>query len=153
MSRTWHIVLGSPANRRRVLETFKACRAESEEPFGKEHEAAVSRLLVDASAGRMYIVEVDGEPAGVACVCFQQSVIWADKLAVLEKLYLLRQFQGIGLAQRFLRAIVGDLEKFGSSIVVAYLSEDDPIVRLFELEGFSASKLVRFADLSLSNGF
>lgn len=146
MSRSWQIVLGSPANRREILKVFKSCREEAGGAFEKAHETAISQLLVDASAGRIYMIEARGEPAGFACVCFQQSVLWAGRLAVLEDIYLLKRFQGLGLAQRVLRAIIGDLENFGPSIVTAYLNQDDPLAQLFEQEGFSGSTLVRYTD-------
>jgi hypothetical protein len=146
MSRSWQIVLGSPANRREILAIFKKCREDCSEPYTKDHEAAISRLLVDASAGRIYMVEVRGEPAGFACVSFQQSVIWSGRLAILEKICLLKCFRGRGLVQRILRAVIGDLENFGPAIVTAYLREGDPLIQPFELEGFSATRLIRFTD-------
>ncbi|QDG79154.1 GNAT family N-acetyltransferase [Labrenzia sp. PHM005] len=150
VSRSWQIVLGSPANRRDILKIFRKCREDCGEPFEKAHEAAISRMLVDASAGRIYLVEVRGVPAGFACVAFQQSVIWAGRLAILEKIYPLNGYKGQGLAQRILRAIIGDLENFGPAIVTAYLREGDPLSQIFELEGFSAVPLVRFTDQEFS---
>lgn len=149
MSRSWQIVLGSPANRRDILKVFRKCREDCGESYEKAHEEAISRLLVDASAGRIYLVEVNGKPAGFVCVSFQQSVIWAGRLAVLEKIYLLNGHNNISLAQKILRAIIGDLENFGPAIVTAYLCKDDPLCQLFEREGFSATTLVRFTDQDL----
>ncbi|MEP3048549.1 MAG: GNAT family N-acetyltransferase [Roseibium sp.] len=146
MSRTWQLLLGTPANRRDVLAIVAQCQKLAGNPFDKNHEAAVSQLLVDASAGRIYLVEVRGQPAGFVSVSFQYSILQASRLAVFEKIYLLEQFHGRGLAQRVLRATIGDLEAFGALVVVADLKETDPLARVFELEGFSRTRLIRFSD-------
>ncbi|MEP2706946.1 MAG: GNAT family N-acetyltransferase [Roseibium sp.] len=146
MSRSWQLLLGTPANRRDILAIVARCQKETGDPFGKDHEAAVSRLMVDASAGRIYLIEVRDEPVGFASVSFQHSILQASRLAVFEKIYLLEQFRGRRLAQRVLRAVIGDLEAFGASIVVADLNEADPLTRIFELEGFSSSRLIRYTD-------
>ena len=146
MSRTWQIVLGSPANRRDILNIVERCLKEMGITFQKNHATAVGNMLVDASVGRIYMVEVNGEPAGFVSVSFQNSILLASRLSVLEKIYLLERFRATGLWQRVLRAVIGDLEAFGTSVVVADLNEEDALAQIFELEGFSRRHLVRFSD-------
>ncbi|XYK82311.1 MAG: GNAT family N-acetyltransferase [Labrenzia sp.] len=146
MSRTWQVVLGSPVNRRDILGIVRTCREEVGRTFNKQYESAISRFLVDASAGRIYLIDVRGVPAGYASVSFQQSVSWGGRLAVLEELQLLKTYEGQGLAQRVLRAIIGDLENFGPDVVVAYVKEDDPLAAVYEIEGFSRTALIRYSD-------
>ncbi|MBO9423774.1 GNAT family N-acetyltransferase [Labrenzia sp. R4_1] len=146
MSRTWQVVLGSPVNRRDILGIVRTCREETGRNFNKQYESAISRFLVDASAGRIYLIDVRGVPAGYASVSFQQSVTWGGQLAVLEELQLLKAYEGQGLAQRVLRAIIGDLENFGPDVVVAYVNEDDPLAAVYEIEGFSRTALIRYSD-------
>lgn len=146
MSRAWQLVLGTPAVRKEILEVVAMCQEEAGLPFDKAHEAAIGRLLVDASAGRIYLVRVRGQMAGFVSVSFQHSILLANRMSVLEKLYLLPAFRGQGLAQRVLRAVIGDLEMFGPGIVVADLEEHDPLTVVFELEGFRRIPMVRFMD-------
>ncbi|OJJ13174.1 hypothetical protein BKI51_03755 [Alphaproteobacteria bacterium AO1-B] len=146
MSRTWQVVLGSPVNRRDILSIVRTCREEVGRTFNKQYESAISRFLVDASVGRIYLIDVRGNPAGYASVSFQQSVSWGGQLAVLEEFQLLKAYEGQGLAQRVLRAIIGDLENFGPDVVVAYVKEDDPLAAVCEIEGFSGTALIRYSD-------
>ncbi|GAA0778775.1 GNAT family N-acetyltransferase [Roseibium denhamense] len=146
MSRTLQIILGTPANRKAVLAVMQDCFAGRGEIFTKAHETAVSQLLVDPSAGRIYLVEIRGQLAGLVSVAFQQSVLLANKLAVLELIFLKEDFRNRGLAQRILRSVAGDLEAFGQPVVAAYLDPSDPFCRLFELEGFSEKATICFMD-------
>lgn len=117
--------------------------------MGRDHESALDRLLVDPAAGRIYLIEVRGEPAGFVNVVFQHSIVWGGRLSIVEKLFLLPAHRGRGLAQRVLRAVIGDLEILGPSVVIAYVAEDDPLGQVYDLEGFEKTPLIRFSDQAL----
>ena len=143
MNRSFEVLLGGPAQRKDILKLYEEHRLETGGIFDKAAKETLGQLLVDAAAGRVYVAVVRGVPAGLITVMFRQSVVLSGRIAELEEFYLSPAYRGRGLAQRFLRSVLADIEAFGIKASMAWVPSNDDYLPLFELEGFERISLER----------
>jgi diamine N-acetyltransferase len=67
--------------------------------------AALARLLDDASLGRVFLVEEEGEAAGYVVVAFGYSLEFHGRDAFVDELFLRPAFRARGLGREVLRFV------------------------------------------------
>lgn len=144
MQHSLELVLGGPATAKPLLELLKECYRGVGKDITSEREDAFRSLLVDASAGRAYLLRYKGREVGCVLVSFQHSVLHGGRIAVIDNFYLSAKWQGLGLARWILRAVQQDLEAFGVTIVTAVLPEKSSLAQVFAGESFEATRSIFF---------
>ena len=66
---------------------------------------ALARLLDDATLGRVFLIEEDGERAGYVVVAFGYSLEFHGRDAFVDELFLRPSFRGRGLGREVLRFV------------------------------------------------
>lgn len=69
-----------------------------------EAEAALARLLADASLGRARVLEANGERAGYLIVTFGFSLESHGRIAFVDELFVAGHYRGRGIGTHALRA-------------------------------------------------
>ncbi|MBD8892981.1 GNAT family N-acetyltransferase [Roseibium litorale] len=136
MRANFELILAGPAHGRILRALADEALAEDAASFAKEEADAFNRLLVDAGAGRIYLLTVSGEPAGFVIVLYRHSVRPAGRVAVISDFYLRRGHRGRPIARRALRDVLLDLDAFGIAGVDALAHPGSELARLLEMEGF-----------------
>lgn len=135
------LILGGPAHGRILRSLAEEALAAEAAVWAKEEADALNRLLVDAGAGRIYLLNLSGEPAGFVIVLFRHSVRPAGRIAVISDFYLRQRLYSLPVARKALREILFDLDSFGISGVDAQAHPDSELAYLLEQECFKVERV------------
>ncbi|WP_158601774.1 GNAT family N-acetyltransferase [Solilutibacter pythonis] len=102
-------------------------------------QAALAALIDNPRAGRLLVIERDSELAGYAVVGFCFSLEFDGRYALLDELYVLPAFQGLGLGKRLLREAEQLALAEGCRALRLEVSDDNPHARgIYERAGYQA---------------
>jgi len=102
-------------------------------------EAALDRLLRDASIGGVWIIERDGAPIGYAIVTFGYDLEFGGRDAYLTELWIDPPARGGGAGAAALGLLDPALRALGVQALHLQVRPDNPALRLYERSGFVAS--------------
>jgi ribosomal protein S18 acetylase RimI-like enzyme len=102
-------------------------------------EAALARLLNDASLGRVWHIERDGADIGYALVTFSYDLEFNGRDAWLTELWIDDGARARGAGQAVLDLLVPELRALGVAAMHLQVRPDNPARRLYERGGFAAS--------------
>ncbi len=105
-------------------------------------QAALARLLGDASLGRLWLVLRDGAPVGYALVTFGYDLEFNGRDAWLTELWIDDDARGSGAGQAVLELLGPELQALGVRAVHLQVRPDNPARRLYERSGFTAVERV-----------
>ncbi len=139
MQRALELRLGGPVNAKAILHLLQRAYEEENIPLTEEQEDAFRALMVNASVGRAYHAHFHGKEAGYCLVSFYHHVRKGGRAAFVAEFYLVPEMRGKGLARRFLRGVLQDLDAFGILSVSAFLCKDSPLKAVYSGEGFACT--------------
>ncbi|PJK14942.1 GNAT family N-acetyltransferase [Lysobacteraceae bacterium NML07-0707] len=94
-------------------------------------------LLGQPESGYLLLAEQQGELAAYAVVGLCYGLEFHGRFALLDELYVLPQFQGIGLASRMLEACETAARTQGCNALRLEVSDDNPRARaIYEKRGY-----------------
>ncbi|HEY0194876.1 MAG TPA: GNAT family N-acetyltransferase [Kofleriaceae bacterium] len=105
-------------------------------------QAALARLLGDASLGRLWLVLRRGAPVGYALVTFGYDLEFNGRDAWLTELWIDDDARGSGAGQAVLELLGPELQALGVRAVHLQVRPDNPARRLYERSGFTAVERV-----------
>jgi ribosomal protein S18 acetylase RimI-like enzyme len=105
-------------------------------------EAALDRLLRDASLGGAWLIERDGAAIGYAIVTFGYDLEFGGRDAVLTELWIDPAARGHGAGSSALRLLDPALRAQGVRALHLQVRPENPALRLYERSGFVASPRV-----------
>lgn len=95
----------APADLDQLVTLMAEFYAESDYPLGRERAAEAFRtLLADERLGRVWLLEVDGRPAGYFVVTLGYSMEYGGLDAFLDDLFVRGEFRHAGLGTRAVEA-------------------------------------------------
>ena len=101
-------------------------------------EAALRRLLGDASLGCAWLVE-DGGVIGYAITTYGYDLEFGGRDAYLTELWIDEPRRGAGAATAVLERLADELRARGVRAVHLQVRPENPALRLYERSGFTAS--------------
>jgi GNAT superfamily N-acetyltransferase len=75
--------------------------------------AAIHGLVADASRGRLWLIEQDGQTAGYVALTFGWSLEYLGRDAFIDDLYLRAPFRGQGLGTRVMERVEAEARAHG----------------------------------------
>jgi GNAT superfamily N-acetyltransferase len=124
-----------------LVELMREFYAESDYPLPEENaRRTFAELLADPRLGGVWLLEMDGEPAGhvVLTVCF--SMEYGGLRGFVDDLFVRPQFRGRGLAAAGLAALRADAEARGvRALLVEAGPANDVALRVYRRAGFEAT--------------
>ncbi|MEZ4701586.1 MAG: GNAT family N-acetyltransferase [Rhodothermales bacterium] len=107
-------------------------------PAGSAAEA-VRPLLGDNAFGRIWLIDVDGVPAGYVAVCFGYSIEFGGRDAFVDEFFLDEAFRGRGIGSAVLDLLPDAVAPFGVRALHLEVGRDnDRARRLYGARGFEA---------------
>ncbi len=101
--------------------------------------AAVASLIDSRRNGRLLVLEQDGELAGYAVVGFCFSLEFDGRYALLDELYVLPAFQGLGLGKQLMQQAEQLALAEGCRALRLEVNDDNPHARgIYERAGYTA---------------
>lgn len=105
-------------------------------------EAALAKLLGDASLGSVWVVEDAGAIVGYAIVTYGYDLEFGGRDAYLTELWIDDAARGRGAGTAALAALDGELRARGVHALHLQVRPENPAVRLYERTGFVQSPRV-----------
>jgi ribosomal protein S18 acetylase RimI-like enzyme len=105
-------------------------------------EAALARLLGDASLGGAWLVEQDGAAIGYAIVTFGYDLEFNGRDATLTELWIDPPARGGGAGRAAIELLAPELAARGVHALHLQVRPDNPALRLYQRAGFVASPRV-----------
>lgn len=102
-------------------------------------EAALTKLLSDASLGGVWVVERDDSPIGYAIVTFGYDLEFAGRDAWLTEIWIDPDQRGQGAATQALALLEPELQALGVRALHLQVRPDNPARNLYERSGYVAS--------------
>lgn len=92
-------------------------------------EALLHGLLQTPQAGRLLLAEQDGQLAAYAVIGFCFSLEFSGRFALLDELYVLPEFQGLGFGKQLMQATEQLAREQHCQAVRLEVSDDNPKAR------------------------
>jgi len=106
--------LASPADLERVLEMVRAYHAfEGMAVDDDTRRAGLEWLLGRSEAGRVWLIEHDGEVCGYAALAFGSAIEHGGRDAFLDELFVLEERRGQGIGRAALAALCAEARALG----------------------------------------
>ena len=102
-------------------------------------EAALRRLLGDASLGGVWLVERAGASIGYAIVTYGYDLEFGGRDSYLTELWIDEGERGHGAGTRVLELLEGELVARGVRALHLQVRPENPALRLYERVGFTRS--------------
>src|SRR5258706_3109819 len=102
-------------------------------------EAALRRLLTDASLGAVWLIEGDGRPVGYLVVTYGYDLEFGGRDAYLTELWVDADARGRGAGTAALAALDGELRSRDVAAVHLQVRPGNPAVRIYERAGWRVS--------------
>ncbi|MDO5609886.1 MAG: GNAT family N-acetyltransferase [Pseudomonadota bacterium] len=124
----------------RLLPAMQAFYVLEQLPWDEARQrAAVASLIDSRRNGRLLVMEHDGELAGYAVVGFCFSLEFDGRYALLDELYVLPAFQGLGLGKQLMQQAEQLALAEGCRALRLEVNDDNPHARgIYERAGYTA---------------
>jgi ribosomal protein S18 acetylase RimI-like enzyme len=104
----------TPADRVLLVELMAEFYAESGEPFDTGRSAlAFDRILGDEALGRVWLLEVGGEPAGYVVMTLGFSMEYSGRDAFVDDLFIRASYRRRGLGREAMDAVMEECRRRG----------------------------------------
>jgi len=134
--------IATPADLPHLFEWMRQLRAadpmETESIVSRStSESAMVRLIDDSSAGRVWIVNVDGNAVGYVVLVFSFSVEFGGRTAFIDELLIDERFRGRGIGREVVDQVIEYARALGVQNLLLEVTESNlPARRLYQSAGF-----------------
>lgn len=91
-----------------LIEMMRELYAYDQTAFDEQaHRSALRQLLADASFGRVYLMEADGDVVGYIVLTLSFSLEYHGRDALIDEIYVREEYRGRGIGTRGLEFIEG----------------------------------------------
>ena len=136
------VLLAATHDHEPTLAVFMRQLREDDPGEGPFDEArcvpAMRRLIADPSLGRMWMIDVDGRTAGYVALTLGYSIEFGGVAAVVDELFVAREYRGKGVGTRTLRLVVGEARKMGVAVLALEVTRSNDVAkRVYAKVGFA----------------
>lgn len=122
-----------------LLRCARAFHAEDGHPLPAAGEAALTALLDSNSPhGRVVVLDVAGEIAGYAALCFGYSIEFGGRDAFVDDLYVTPEWRGKKFGGRLMRAVEELARDSGCRALHLEVFTGNPMAEWYKSLGFEA---------------
>jgi ribosomal protein S18 acetylase RimI-like enzyme len=100
-------------------------------------QAAMTQLIDDAAAGRVWVIRDDANPVGYAVLVFSFSVEFGGRTAFIDELFIEASFRGKGIGRRVIELLTSAARSLDVQNLLLEVSDGNlPARRMYESSGF-----------------
>ncbi|MTI18629.1 hypothetical protein E1162_15400 [Rhodobacteraceae bacterium RKSG542] len=131
------VVAVNPMQMERFLATVKLLRDLGGDPLEEEQLEALRSLLVDASLGQAWLVELGLGNIGYAVASFMQDIEAGGRIALVTNIQVLAEYASVELFRLIIAGIERDLSAYAIKAVGTALFEPQKeLMQVFAEQGF-----------------
>lgn len=121
-----------------LLPMVEAFYALERIPFdAARSRAALAPLLGASELGRVYLIDVDGEPGGYCVVCFGYSLEFGGRDAFIDEIFLEETYRGKGIGRVVLDRVAEEARATGIKALHLEVERNNaPAQKLYDRAGF-----------------
>lgn len=120
-----------------LLSYARAFHMEDGHPLSPLAEEALKSLLGMPEAGRIFIIEDAGQPAGYGVLCFGFSIEFGGRDCFIDDLYIVPQARGRGVGAASIALLSEISRTFGcKALHLEVMAENERAARLYTRHGF-----------------
>lgn len=98
---------------------------------------ALAALLDDPTLGQVWLIALDGQPAGYLVLTFGYSLEYGGRTALLDELFVAEAYRGRGLGSRALDFAADECRKLGvRALQLEVVRHNQAAQRLYRASGF-----------------